>query len=224
MVSLSLAERLDRLADPRFNRGKRHAMGAILKMTALAILCGMRSLHGIAQFGRQLSLAMRQELGFTRSKTPCKSTLSVVLRKIDLNALQDELGAWAQAMADGDEHVAIDGKCLRGSADGESAAVHLLSLYAVRSGITLAQSPVGDKTNEHKAALELLRRTPLKGKVVSGDAMFTHRDFCQEVLDGGGDYLLPVKDNQPTLLRDIQIAFAPLAEGLSPPPANVVAG
>jgi hypothetical protein len=50
--------------------------------------------------------------------------------------------------------------------------------------------------------------------------MFTHRDFCEEVIDGGGDYVLPVKDNQPTLGKDIAAAFAGPEAGLSPPPGR----
>ena len=61
---------------------------------------------------------------------------------------------------------------------------------------------------------------PLKGKVVTGDAMFTHRDVCAAVIDGGGDYVLPVKENQPTLARDIAAAFAEPEAGLSPPPGR----
>jgi predicted transposase YbfD/YdcC len=63
---------------------------------------------------------------------------------------------------------------------------------------------VDEKTNEHKAALELLRTLVMKGRVLVGDAMFCQREVCQAVLDSGGDYFLQVKDNQPTLLREIQ--------------------
>ena len=43
--------------------------------------------------------------------------------------------------------------------------------------------------------------------VISGDAMFCHRDWCQTVRDAEGDYLVFVKDNQPTLQRDIALAL-----------------
>jgi DDE family transposase len=223
MASLSLAERLARLPDPRLDQGRRHSLAAILHLVATAVLCGMRSLQAIAQFGRELPAAASRELGFTHPTTPCKSTLSVVLRQVDATRLEEELSAWAQEQAPDDEQLALDGKTLRGSADGAVPAVHLLAVYAVASGVTLAQAPVGDKTNEHKAALELLRQVPLAGKIVTADAMFTHRDFCTVVLDGGGDYVLPAKDNQPTLLRDIQAAFTP-EPGLSPPTASVGRG
>jgi predicted transposase YbfD/YdcC len=80
----------------------------------------------------------------------------------------------------------------------------------------LAQLRVEAGTNEHKAALELLGVLPLRGAVVTADAMFTHADFARAVLDGGGDYLLPLKDNQPTLLAVAALAFE-TPEALSPP-------
>jgi predicted transposase YbfD/YdcC len=217
---LSLAQHLALVPDTRHDQGKRHPLVAVLNLVAAAVLCGMRSLQAIAQFGRALTPHEAASLGFTHPITPCKSTLSEVLRHVDADGLEQQLRAWAQAQTNGDEHLALDGKTLRGTADDDVPAVHLLALYAVASGVTLAQAPVGDKTNEHKAALELLRQVPLAGKVVTADAMFTHRDFCTLIGDGGGDYVLPAKDNQPNLLRDIQAIFTPEA-GLSPPSASV---
>ena len=59
---------------------------------------------------------------------------------------------------------------------------------------------------------------PLKGKVVTADAMFTHRDVCGAIRGAGGDYILPAKDNQPRLRADIEAAFA-VPASLSPPAA-----
>ena len=118
---------------------------------------------------------------------------------------------------------ALDGKSARGSFDGLSKAVHLLSLVAHRSGLTVAQAEVPsggqDKTNEHKAALRLLAGLVLEGRLITGDAIFCQRDLSREVLDGGGHYLWVVKDNQPTLLADIQAALAPGVRRGSFPPA-----
>jgi hypothetical protein len=116
-------------------------------------------------------------------------------------------------------HIAIDGKTARGSRDGDTPAVHLVAAYAPDVHATVAQLRVDAKTNEHKAALELLGVLPIKGKIVTGDAMFTHRDVCAEVIEGGGDYILPVKENQPTLLANIAAVFAESEAGLSPPPS-----
>lgn len=105
---------------------------------------------------------------------------------------------------------------MRGSADGVIPGVHLLSAYASTVGAVLGQLGVDGKTNEHKAALEMLGVLPLTDAVVTADAMFTHADVTQKILDGGGDYLLPLKANQPTFLADATLAFA-TPEALSPP-------
>ena len=132
----------------------------------------------------------------------------------------DPGAAWA-----GDApHLSIDGKTARGSRDGDTPGVHLVSASAPDVQAVLAQLRVDAKTNEHKAALELLGVLPIQDKVVTGDAMFTHRDVCAAVLDGGGDYVLPVKENQPTLGRDIAAVFAEPEAGFSPPPDRAARG
>jgi hypothetical protein len=91
-----------------------------------------------------------------------------------------------------------------------------LLIFSVSSQAVVAQLRVDAKTNEHKAALEMLGILPLKGRVVTSDAMFTRRDVCTKIIEGGGDYRLPVKANQSMLLADIQAAFAEPPAGLSP--------
>jgi hypothetical protein len=193
---------------------------AVLGLISVAVLCGARSLEAIAQFARDRGPAFSRALGFTHDPTPCKATLSNLLRRLDVDAVEQVLSAWvADRLGPGDSRViTIDGKCLKGSADGSLPGVHLLAAYAPDVGAVLAQLRVDDKTNEHKAALELLGILPLSGTIVTADAMFTHADFAAKVRHGGGDYLLPVKDNQPNLQADIALAFE-TPEGLSPPAA-----
>jgi hypothetical protein len=168
----------------------------------------MRSLEAIAQFGRDHGPALAHALGFTRGKTPAKSTLSKLFRRLDTGALEAALSRWLLArQQDGWQAVAVDGKTLRGSADGEAPGAHLLTAFVPAAAAVLAQLRVDAKTNEHKAALRLLGVLPLAGKVVTGDAMFTHRDVAEKVLGGGGDYLLFVKDNQSELKAQIEAAL-----------------
>jgi hypothetical protein len=92
-------------------------------------------------------------------------------------------------------------------------SIHLLAILDQQTGCVLSQQQVAAYTNEAKAALELLRTLVLKGRVVTGDAMFCQREICQEVALGGGDYFFVVKDNQPTLRAAIAAEFEP---GFSP--------
>jgi len=50
---------------------------------------------------------------------------------------------------------------------------------------------------------------PLEGRVVTADALLTQREVCEQIVEQGGDYLFPVKDNQPALEADIAGAFSP---------------
>jgi len=217
----SLWECFASLPDPRSPLGKRHPLPAILSLITVAVLCGARSLEAIAQFPRDRARGFGALLGFTRPDTPCKATLSNLLRCLDIERFEADLSAWIATRCgeQSPREIAIDGKALRGSADGSVPGVHLLAAYAPHLDTVLAQLRVDCKTNEHKAALELLQVLPLKGAVVTADAMFTHADFSRAVLQGGGDYILPVKDNQPQLLADITLAFE-TPPGLSPPAAR----
>jgi hypothetical protein len=152
----------------------------VLGLISVAVLCGARSLEAIAQFARDRGPAFSRALGFTHRPTPCKATLSNLLRRLDIDAVEQVLSAWvADRLGSGDTRaIAIDGKCLRGSADGSLPGAHLLAAYAPDVGAVLAQLRVDGKTNEHKAALELLGILPLSGAIVTADAMFTHADFA----------------------------------------------
>ena len=109
--------------------------------------------------------------------------------------------------------MAIDGKTLCNTLQAHGQSIHLLSLLDHQTGGVLRQLRMPGQTNEHKAALTLLKQIVLSGRVITGDAMFCQRDLCQQVVAAGGDYLLTVKDNQPELKAAIQAEFQP---GLSP--------
>jgi hypothetical protein len=208
MPQLSLVEVLASVPDPRSRKGRIHPLTAILSLTVVAILSGMKSLEAISQFGRDHGPALAHALGFTRGKTPSKSALSKLFRRLDIDAFEEALGQWLLGRCqEGWELLAMDGKTLKGSADGDTPGIHLLTAYVPAAAAVLKQLRVDCKTNEHKAALKLLGVLPLQDKVVTGDAMFTHRDVAQQICDGGGDYLLIVKDNQPELKAHIQAAL-----------------
>ena len=211
------------LIDPRRAQGRRHPLGSILALTTVAILAGARSQRAVVQFGRAYGRDFLRLLGFPKRNPPSEATLSRVFRAIDAVAFESLVRAWILQHLGSRRctHLAIDGKTLRGTRGDDLPAVHLLAAYACELRVAVAQLRVDSKTNEHKAALELLGVLPLKDKIVTADAMFTHRDFCVEVRRGQGHYVLPVKENQPNLVRDVQAAFDDPPAGLSPPADTV---
>lgn len=223
---LSLMELLDGLHDPRRAQGKRHPLTALLALAVVAMLAGMNSYEAIAQYGKERGWDFLRHLGFKTRWGLCKATYSRVFRRIDIADFEARVGRWIQGALELDDipQIAIDGKTARGSRDGITPGVHLVAAYAPKVKAVLAQIRVDAKTNEHKAALELLGVLPVAGKIVSGDALFTQRDFCGEVIEAGGDYILPVKDNQSRLRADIEAVFAEPEAGLSPPPDRATRG
>ena len=216
----SLLELLEGIHDPRGAKGKRHPLPALLGLAVVAMLAGMTTYEAIVQYGRERGREFLYLLGFTRGRGLCKATYSRVFRRIDVEEFEACVSRWIQGrLGPGDAgHIAIDGKTARGSRDGDTAAVHLIAAYAPEVHAAVAQLRVDCKTNEHKAALQLLGILPIRDKVITGDAMFTQRDLCAAIIEGGGDYILPVKENQPTLLADIAAVFAEPDAGFSPPP------
>jgi hypothetical protein len=183
----SLLEVLATLPDPRSAHGRRHPLGAVLALSVCAMLCGARSLYAIAQWGRDQGAPVGQNLGFTRDRTPCVSTLHQVFRRLDREGFERALGGWLQkrGLPPG-AAVAVDGKTLRGIHGAQVPGVHLLAAYAHATGIVVGQQAVGNKENELTALPGLLAQLNLQGLVVTGDALFTQREVCREIVAKGG--------------------------------------
>lgn len=213
-MALSLVERLAELNDPRGRHGRQYPMVGLLTLCLVAILAGHTTPEAIAQFGRLRQKRLGHALGFKNGKMPCANTIAGLLRKLDADHLDRIIGAWlADRHPEGWEHIALDGKRLCGSREGEVPGTHLLAAYAPHASAVIAQMTVEATTNEHKAALRLLDVLPgLGGAVVTADAMFTHADVCAAVQQKGGDYILYAKKNQPELRDDLEAVFT-AAEG-----------
>jgi predicted transposase YbfD/YdcC len=209
MPTHTLFEALGDVIDPRSRHGRIHPLQPVLGLVALALLMGRTSLRGIARLGRQYGYPLAHALGFRRGKTPAASTLSRTLRRLDPATLEAILSRWLQGRVEPTavEHIAVDGKTLRGSRDGDIAGQHLVAAFAPAVQAVLVQVRMDATTNEHKAALQLLGILPVKGKVVTGDAMFCQRDIAEQVVAAGGDYIFMVKDNQSGLRVDIEAGF-----------------
>src|SRR5919109_1295673 len=108
---LSLVEVLATVPDPRFRKGRRHPLTAILSLAVVATLAGCKSLEAIAQFGRDRGRRLAHALGFTRGQTPTKSCLSKLFRRLDVAAFEEALGRWALRHIEhhGWDDIALDG-------------------------------------------------------------------------------------------------------------------
>ena len=100
--------------------------------------------------------------------------------------------------------IAVDGKTARGARLAGDRAVHLLAALEVGSGEVLGQQVVDGKTNEINVFGPLLDRIDITGAIVTADAMHTQRAHVTYLHGRGAHYLLTVKGNQPSLLRQLR--------------------
>src|SRR6266542_114503 len=209
-VRLDIAHHFANLPDPRHPAFQEHHLLSDLLVIALcAVLSGARSWDAIARFGRSKEAWLRS-LGLTLPNgLPSHDTYNRLFAAVDPLAFQHCFTGWINAVCDtlGFTHIPVDGKTLRGSRGPDGTALHLVSAWATAHRLTLAQVAVADKSNEITAIPELLKLLDLQGALVSIDALGCQKAIAQQIRDGGGDYLLAVKDNQPTLHADIQAAF-----------------
>ena len=221
-----LIEVFAEIPDFRRCRGKRHPLPAILSLACCAMLCGYRTYSAIAEWGRNYGTGMAQALGFVHD-TPCAATLHTIFRSLDRDILERRLGAWAEQIVASRPPaptvaVALDGKTLRGARKQGAPGVHLLSALSHHIGLTLAQQAVSDKTNEITQVETVLRQLVLPGRVFTMDALLTQRHVAQAIVDGGGDDVMIVKENQPQLHADIELVFTLPPPGDPQPSARTV--
>lgn len=203
-----LIEVLRDIKDPRAAQGLRHPFPSVLALSVMAALSGMKSYAAIAQWAASLPKEIFKRLRCWCHQAPSEPTFRRVLQSVDPDEVDKKVGRWmmSQPVFRNAEAVALDGKTLRGSGDGDGSPCHLLSAITHEEGVVIAQRNVGDKTNEITQAAPLLKDVDLEGKTVTADAMHTQRDFARFVVEEKkADYVLIAKENQPTLLEDIKL-------------------
>jgi len=207
---LSLHKHLRRLPDPRLDRRKRHLLADILTIAVCAVLAGANTWPDIETFGRKRRLWLQRFLELPNG-IPSHDTFERVFDRLQPQALQAALLSWLHEISAvlGVRHIAIDGKTLRHSGGGSSPLryLHLVSAWAVEANWTLGQVATDEKSNEIEAIPRLLELLDVQGALVSIDAMGCQKAIAAKIVDGGGDYLLTVKDNQEHLREDIEACF-----------------
>jgi predicted transposase YbfD/YdcC len=210
-----MVEHFAEVSDPRVERTKQHELVDILCLAVLAVIAGAEGWGDIEAFGRDKQVWLKQYLRLTNG-IPSHDTISRVFRMIKPVEFEAAFLAWIDALHDqiGTRQIAIDGKTLRRSYDrGQmKSALHMVSAWSVANHVVLGQESVDDKSNEITAIPRLLQLLELKGAIVSIDAMGCQKDIAKQIVDGGGDYVLAVKDNQPTLHGAIDQHFESAVE------------
>jgi hypothetical protein len=202
----TLWEALEGLPDRRTRKGRRYSLASIVGISIAAMLSGANDLMAIYRWGRRLSVEGLRSFGITRERAPCHATYHYVLRAIAADDLDRAL--CGQARGDGPvEHLAIDGKRLRGSRQGDHPGLHVLSAFCTNLQVCVGNFVVPSDSGELPEAIAMLKGLSLPGAVLTADAAFTNRAMVEAIRQAGADYFLFVKDNQPELKTELAHAF-----------------
>lgn len=206
----SVYDRLCQFTDLRGINGRRYRLETVLMIVIMAKLCGEDTPFGIAEWAKNREEELIKLLGLSRPSLPSHHTYRRILAyKVYAEEVARLVGEYNQYGTHGEVY-AIDGKAVRGMRKkDEEGNEYLLSIYDVEQAKVMAQVEVGRKENEITKAPKALKQVEIAQKVVTGDAMHTQRGLAAQILEAQGDYVLPVKENQPHLYQNIQSLFAP---------------
>ena len=194
------------LPDRRQSGKVTYPLDEILLLSLLAVLAGAEGFTDIARFGERKLGLLRRFRPFADG-TPSHDHLGDIFATLDAQAFRRCFVAWVAALTRTPaELIAIDGKTSRRSGKkGSKEAIHMVSAFAARQRLVLAQTRVGEKANEIVAIPALLDMLSIDGAVVTIDAMGCQREIASKIIDKKADYILALKGNQGTLREDVEL-------------------
>jgi len=197
------------LTDPR-RRKVIYPLINVVTIAICAVICGADDFVAIAAYGRKKRKWLAQFLDL-KDGIPSHDRFNAILGAIKPAEFEACLLSWITALHEitAGQVVAIDGKTLRRSFDAATgkSAIHMVSAWATANQISLGQVVVDQKSNEITAIPKLLEILEISGCLVTIDAMGCQTKIAQAIVDAGADYVLAVKENQPTLYEAISWYF-----------------
>ena len=207
---MNLFERFEVLEDPRDIRGKKYKLIDIIIMTIYGLLCGLKDFVNIADF-----MKLKEEY-FTKllkleNGTPSHDCLSDVFASIDSKKFMEIFIEWTKEIIKSKtgKKISIDGKAIKSATDkiNNGNIPYIVSAFIGEVGLSIGQVKVDDKSNEITAIPDLLDLLEIEGAIITIDAIGTQEEIVNKIVDKGAHYVLPVKDNQRELRKQIKSQF-----------------
>lgn len=216
-VSLdSVVRHFESLPDPRDTRNRRHLLVDVIVIAVCGAIVGCEGPTAIERWAKAKKDWLEEFLELPNG-IPSRDCLRRVLSAMKPQLFQECFQRWIaeclKGTADGSHRtIAIDGKTMRRSHDRANGLgpLHLVSAWASEQGFSLGQIATEEKSNEITAIPELIDQIDIQGAVVTIDAMGCQKAIAKKIREGGGDFVLAVKNNQPTLHQAIQEFFETL--------------
>jgi predicted transposase YbfD/YdcC len=209
----SIGSYFESLSDPRHTRNRKHLLTDIVVIAVCGMVCGCDGPTAIHRWATQRHDWLRQFLTLANG-IPSRDCMRRLLMALRPEAFQRCFQGWLAHAAHADDsgptrRIAIDGKTCRRSHDAAHGLgpLHIVSAWAGAEGIALGQVATEEKSNEITAIPQLLRRIQLADALITIDAMGCQKEIASDIVTGGGDFVIAVKDNQPKLRAAIAAYF-----------------
>ena len=204
----------ENLTDPRIARTRVHDLFELVVVALCGTIAGADSWADIERFGN-LRLPWLRTFLRLESGVPSHDTFGRVFALLDPAELVNCVAQWLEDIGrEIGQHIAIDGKTLRGSFDTAAGRhpLHLVSAWATEARLTLGQIAVDSQSNEITAIPLLLELLDVKGATVTIDAMGCQKEIAAKIVQGEGDYVLALKGNHELLHHAVEDEFAAAVE------------
>ena len=207
---MNLFERFEVLEDSRDERGEKYKLIDILIMTIYGLLCGLKDFTNIADF-MKLKEDYFTKLLNLENGTPSHDCLSDLYASIDPKQFMKIFIEWTKDILEKKtgKKISIDGKAIKSATDkiNNGNIPYIVSAFIGEIGLSIGEVKVDDKSNEITAIPELLDLLDIEGATITIDAIGTQEDIVNKIVNKGGHYVLPVKDNQRILKKEIKSQF-----------------
>jgi predicted transposase YbfD/YdcC len=201
------------LSDPRHTRNRKHLLVDVVVIAVCGMLCGSDGPTAIHRWASNRLEWLQQFLSLEKG-IPSRDCIRRLLMALKPESFQKCFQDWVACAIETEDDgaarlIAIDGKTCRRSHDASRGlgALHIVSAWASEEGIALGQVATDDKSNEITAIPQLLKQIELTNSLVTIDAMGCQKEIARDIVEGGGDFVIAVKDNQPKLRAAIETHF-----------------
>ena len=207
---MNLFKKFEVLEDPRDVRGKKYKLIDILIMTIYGLLCGLKDFVNIADFMKLKEDYFKELLGLENG-TPSHDCLSDLFASIVSEKFMQIFIEWTKEILEEKigKKISIDGKAIKSATDkiNNGNIPYIVSAFIGEIGLSIGQVKVNDKSNEITAIPDLLDLLDIKDAIITIDAIGTQENIINKIVNKKGHYVLPVKDNQKELRKQIKSQF-----------------
>ena len=209
-VVVSITEAFETLTEPRVERTRSHELIDIVVIAICGTICGCDSWEDLPRYGKAKLEWLRTFLQLPNG-IPSADTFARVFQRLNPSEFMNCMSSWVDALRGrvSEEIISIDGKTMCGSGHAESGSkpLHMVRAWASQNHLVLGQQACEEKSNEITAIPKLLELIELSGAIVTIDAMGCQTGIVEKIRAKKADYVLSVKDNQPTLKKQVAEAF-----------------